>query len=97
PYRSGLAKTFSQTLSERGGKVVTTVAYEEGRPSYRGEIEQALKDKPQAIALFSYPENGVTIIRQALELGFSGKFLLADGMKAPEVERKVSAQYIKVT
>lgn len=97
PYGSGLAKTFSQSLSERGGKVVATVAYEEGRPSYRGELEQALKDKPQAIALFSYPENGVTIIRQALELGFSGKFLLADGMKAPEVVHNVGAQYLKGT
>src|SRR5262249_24209735 len=56
PYGSGLSKTFSQALSEHGGKVVATVAYEEGRPSYRGELEQALKDKPQAIALFSYPE-----------------------------------------
>jgi branched-chain amino acid transport system substrate-binding protein len=97
PYGSGLAKTFSQTLSEHGGKVVATVAYEEGRPSYRGELEQALKSKPQAIALFSYPENGVTLIRQALELGFTGKFLLADGMKAPEVVHNVGGQYLKGT
>ena len=97
PYGSGLAKTFGQTLSAQGGKVVATVAYEEGRPSYRGELEQALKDKPQAMALFSYPENGVTIIRQALELGFTGKFLLADGMKAPEVVHNVGAQYLKGT
>jgi branched-chain amino acid transport system substrate-binding protein len=97
PYGSGLSKTFGQAFSEHGGKVVVTVAYEEGRPSYRGEIEQALKDKPQAIALFSYPENGVTIIRQALELGFTGKFLLADGMKAPEVVHNVGAAYLKGT
>jgi branched-chain amino acid transport system substrate-binding protein len=97
PYGSGLSKTFSQALSEHGGKVVATVAYEEGRPSYRGELEQALKGKPQAIALFSYPENGVTLIRQALELGFTGKFLLADGMKAPEVVHNVGVQYLKGT
>jgi branched-chain amino acid transport system substrate-binding protein len=97
PYGSGLSRTFSQTLSEHGGKVVATVAYEEGRPSYRGELERALKGKPQAIALFSYPENGVTIIRQALELGFTGKFLLADGMKAPEVVHNVGGQYLKGT
>jgi len=97
PYGSGLSKTFSQAFSEHGGKVVTTVAYEEGRPSYRGELEQALKGKPQALALFSYPENGVTIIRQALELGFTGKFLLADGMKVPEVIQNVGVQYLKGT
>jgi len=39
----------------------------------------------------------VTIIRQALELGFTGKFLLADGMKAPEVVHNVGAQYLKGT
>jgi ABC-type branched-subunit amino acid transport system substrate-binding protein len=97
PYGSGLSKTFAQTLTEHGGKVVATVAYEEGRPSYRGELDQALKGKPQAIALFSYPENGVTLIRQALELGFTGKFLLADGMKAPEVVQNVGGQYLKGT
>ncbi len=97
PYGSGLAKTFQQSFSAQGGRVVATVAYEEGRPSYRGELEQALKDKPQALALFSYPENGVTIIRQALELGFTGKLLLADGMKAPEVVQNVGVQYLQGT
>jgi len=97
PYGSGLSKTFSQAFGAQGGKTLATLAYEEGRPSYRGELEQALKDKPQALALFSYPENGVTIMRQALELGFTGKFLLADGMKAPEVVQNVGAQYLQGT
>ena len=97
PYGSGLSKTFAHAFTAAGGTVPATVAYEEGRPSYRGELEQALKDAPQAIALFSYPENGVTIIRQALELGFHGKFLLADGMKAQEVVENVGVQYLKGT
>lgn len=97
PYGDGLSKNFAQAFAAAGGKVLTAVAYEEGRPSYRGEIEQALKGTPQALALFSYPENGVTIIRQALELGFTGKFLFADGMKAPEVVANVGAQYLKGT
>ena len=97
PYGVVSPRPLARALSEHGGKVVASVAYEEGRPSYRGELEQALKGKPQAIALFSYPENGVTLIRQALELGFTGKFLLADGMKAPEVVHNVGAQYLKGT
>jgi ABC-type branched-subunit amino acid transport system substrate-binding protein len=97
PYGSGLSKNFAQALQAAGGKVPATVAYEEGKPSYRGEVEQALRDKPDALAMFSYPENGVTLMRQALELGFKGKFLLADGMKAPEVVQNVGAQYLKNT
>jgi ABC-type branched-subunit amino acid transport system substrate-binding protein len=97
PYGAGLSKNFAQAFREKGGKVPATVAYEEGKPSYRGEVEQALREKPDALAMFSYPENGVTLMRQALELGFKGKFLLADGMKAPEVVKNVGAQYLKET
>jgi ABC-type branched-subunit amino acid transport system substrate-binding protein len=97
PYGVGLSKNFSQAFQALGGKVPATVAYEEGKPSYRGEVEQALRTKPDALAMFSYPENGVTLMRQALELGFQGKFLLADGMKAPEVVQNVGAQYLKNT
>jgi len=97
PYGAGLSKNFMQAFQEKGGKVPATVAYEEGKPSYRGEVEQALREKPDALAMFSYPENGVTLMRQALELGFKGKFLLADGMKAPEVVKNVGAQYLKET
>lgn len=97
PYGKGLSDNFAQAFQGHGGQVSATVAYEQGKPSYRGEIEQALKGKPDAMAMFSYPENGITIMRQALELGFSGKFLLADGMKAPEVVKDVGAQYLKGT
>jgi ABC-type branched-subunit amino acid transport system substrate-binding protein len=97
PYGAGLSKNFVQAFQAAGGKVPATVAYEEGKPSYRGEVEQALRNKPDALAMFSYPEHGVTIMRQALELGFKGKFLLADGMKAPEVVQNVGAPYLKNT
>ena len=95
PYGVGLSKNFAQAFQGIGGTVPATIAYEEGKPSYRGEVQQALQGKPDAIAMFSYPENGATLMRQALELGFKGKFLLADGMKAPEVVQNVGAQYLK--
>jgi branched-chain amino acid transport system substrate-binding protein len=97
PYGVGLSKNFAQAFQGTGGTVPATIAYEEGKPSYRGEVQQALQGKPDAIAMFSYPENGATLMRQALELGFKGKFLLADGMKAPEVVQNVGAQYLKDT
>jgi ABC-type branched-subunit amino acid transport system substrate-binding protein len=97
PYGKGLSDNFVQAFRARGGQVPATVGYEKGKPSYRGEIQKAMSGKPDAIAMFGYPENGVTIMRQALELGFTGKFLLADGMKAPEVVQNVGVQYLKGT
>lgn len=97
PYGKGLTDNFTKAFQGHGGQVPVAVAFEEGKASYRGETEKALGSKPDAVAMFSYPENGATIMRQALELGFQGKFLLADGMKAPEVVKNVGAQYLKNT
>lgn len=97
PYGKGLSDNFAQAFAAQGGAVTATVGYEKGKQSYRGEIQKAMRGHPDALAVFGYPENGVTVIRQALELGFGGKFLLADGMKAPEVVENVGTRYLAGT
>ena len=68
-----------------------------GQPSYRSELNKALKGKPDCIAVFGYPENGTTILRQAIEGGYKGEFLLADGMKEPGLIDNVGAKYLNGT
>ncbi|MFD2189501.1 ABC transporter substrate-binding protein [Pistricoccus aurantiacus] len=84
-YGKGLADSFAQAFESQGGKVGASVAYEQGQPAYRGELQQADKGNPQALVLIGYPENGQTILRQSLEGGFFQNFVLSDGMKAPEL------------
>ena len=93
-YGKGLADAFAKSFK---GKVTASLAFEEKQASYRGELQNAAKGKPEALLLISYPEDGIPILKQALEGGFFKKFVLTDGMKAPEVISSIGAQYLEGT
>lgn len=84
-YGKGLADTFEATFEALGGAVSAKVPYEENKPSYRGEVDQLLSGKPEAIVLVCYPVDGNKQIVEAVEAGFTGKFLMTDGMKGEGV------------
>ena len=94
-YGKGLAEVFKKTLEAKGGKVLAMVPYEEGKPSYRGEVEAAIKGKPDAIETIAYPVDGNKILVQAIELGYKGKFLFCDGMKGEAVAGGPASKYIE--
>ena len=84
-YGQGLAESFAEAFKERGGEISEIFAYEPGNASYRGELATAARKSPEALVLIAYPENGITILRQALEEGYFEKFIFTDGMKSPQV------------
>lgn len=84
-YGKGLAETFKSTFENLGGQVLTMVAYEENKPSYRGEVDNVLSKNPQAIVMISYPVDGNKQIVEAVEAGYQGSFLMTDGMKGEGV------------
>ena len=93
-YGEGLNDSFTQAFEAAGGTISGSVPYEPGKPSYRGELQQLASDGAEALVVIGYPENGVTILRQALEEGFFTKFVFTDGMKAPEIVEQVGAEYL---
>ena len=84
-YGKGLADTFSNTFEALGGKVLTTVPYEENKPSYRGEVTALMVGDPDAIVMISYPVDGNKVIVEAVEAGYQSAFLMPDGMKGEGV------------
>lgn len=90
-YGEGLAQSFASAFD---GTVDQSLAYEPGNASYRGELSRAAGGGAEALVLIGYPENGVTILRQALEGGHFDRFVFTDGMKAPEIIEAVGAQYL---
>lgn len=96
-YGEGLASVFKQQFEKLGGKVTAMLPYEKGKASYRGELGEASEGNPEALLLVGYPQNGITIIRQALEGGYFKRFILTDGMKAPEVVDAIGGQYLANT
>lgn len=86
-YGRGLAEAFRERfeLGVEGGEILGLIPYREGRPSYREEVEAALRWEPEAINLIAYPKEGKEIIGQLITSGHGGEFLLSDGLKGPEL------------
>jgi len=93
-YGEGLADAFRSAFEAKGGSVAESLAYEPGNASYRGELQKAASGDAEALVLIGYPENGVTILRQAVEGGHFSKFVFTDGMKAPEIIDAVGANIL---
>lgn len=96
-YGEGLTENMIQAFSIMGGKVLESVAFNPNQPTYRSEIQKAVKNKPDALLVIAYPENGVKILREAIEFELADKFLLTDGMKADEVVKNVGGKYLAGT
>ncbi|MBK1697924.1 ABC transporter substrate-binding protein [Rhodovibrio salinarum] len=96
-YGEGLAEVFKSQFEKRGGKVTTMLPYEKGKASYRGELSNAASGDPDALLLVGYPENGITILRQALEEAYFDQFIMTDGMKTPKVVEAIGGQYLANT
>jgi ABC-type branched-subunit amino acid transport system substrate-binding protein len=93
-YGEGLAQSFAKSFEKEGGKVSATLPYEPGNASYRGELAKAAAKGAEVLLLIGYPENGVTILRQALEEGYFREFVYSDGLKAPEIIEAIGAKYL---
>jgi len=92
-YGEGLADAFESAFEARGGEVVGLSGYEPGLASYRGDLGQ-VSDGESPLLLIGYPENGQTILRQALEGGHFSAFMFTDGMKSPQIVENLGAQYL---
>lgn len=94
-YGQGLAEAFEKAFSALGGRVWRMAAYEPGNASYRSDLRAVAGG--EGLLLVGYPENGTTILRQALEEGFfrPGRFLFTDGMKAPEIIAALGARALE--
>lgn len=82
PYGEGLKDVAQKTFEELGGRVLEAIPYQEGLPSYRGEVERAGRAGPQALLLIAYPEDGITITREWLESGYSRNIIVTCGLKS---------------
>lgn len=94
-YGQGLADSFKAAFEARGGTITKAVPYEPGKASYRGELSQLTSGNPEALVLIGYPENGVVILRQALEEGLFNRFIFTDGMRSPDVATQVGADRLE--
>lgn len=93
-YGLGLAEAFANGFRALGGTVTVMASYEPGNASYRGELRRVNRNNPDALVLIGYPENGQTIIRQAIEGGFFERFVFTDGLRSQEMISNIGAEFM---
>ncbi|HET7560434.1 MAG TPA: ABC transporter substrate-binding protein [Limnochordia bacterium] len=96
-YGDGLAKAFAAAFAKQGGQVTGSAAFEEKQPTYQADLDKLAKGNPDGLVLISYPESGITILKDALEGGSFSKFLFSDGMKSDDIIAAIGAQYLNGT
>jgi len=99
PYGQGLYEKFRDAFEAAGGRVIGASPYDEGNSSYRGELEAATRGElPDAMLVIGYvQQGGTTILRQAIEGGYTQRFLLTDGLKSLEIVEALGADVLEGT
>jgi len=70
-YGQGIVDAFSTKFKELGGTVTSSILYTEGQTTYRPELQQLEKGKPDVYVYSAYGKESATINRESFELGLN--------------------------
>lgn len=84
-YSKGLAKSFKETYTKLGGKVVTEQAYQAKETDFKAVLTKIKGTNPDVIFLPGYYEEVGLIVKQAKELGLNVPVLGGDGYDSPKL------------
>jgi branched-chain amino acid transport system substrate-binding protein len=76
-FGTGLADAAAAAFEAKGGRVVRRVAYTEGQPDYRADVQALLQAKPDAIIAAGYGDDSRTVFRSARTLGLDAPWYAA--------------------
>jgi len=89
-----MARLVAADLAAVGVEVAASVAINDGQPSYRGEVTEALASQPDALYLALYPAEGTAAVREWISLGGTQNMILANSLKSDEFRDNVGLQYL---
>jgi ABC-type branched-subunit amino acid transport system substrate-binding protein len=96
-YGQGLSEEFAKAFKAAGGTVLAEVPHEQVQPTYAAELRRALEGNPDVLLALSYPESANIYLTEAIEGGYTGKFLFCDGTQSIDLVQSVGAQYLNGT
>ena len=89
-----IAKLAAADFAGLGVTVTKAVAINDGQPSYRAEVTEALGDRPEALYLALYPTEGTAAVREWLSLGGTNKMIMANALKSDDFRNNVGLKYL---
>jgi ABC-type branched-subunit amino acid transport system substrate-binding protein len=93
PYGQGLSNAFAAAFEKRGGKVLAQVPHpEEVQPTYRSQIQTALKDGPELVIAVTYPAQTAAIVKEARDIFNFTSFQFTDANRSDDVLHAVGGK-----
>lgn len=89
-----MARLIAADFAAVGVEVTASVAINDGQPSYRAEVTEALSSQPEALYLALYPAEGTAAVREWISLGGTQNMILANSLKSDEFRDNVGMQYL---
>ncbi len=89
-----MARLIAADFAAVGVEVTTSVAINDGQPSFRGEVTEALASQPEALYLALYPAEGTAVVREWISLGGTQKMIMANSLKSDEFRDNVGLQFL---
>lgn len=89
-----MARLIAADFAAVGVEVTASVAVNDGQPSYRAEVTDALASQPEALYLALYPAEGTAAVREWISLGGTQNMILANSLKSDEFRDNVGLQYL---
>ncbi|MFJ7668876.1 ABC transporter substrate-binding protein [Lysinibacillus sp. NPDC097195] len=96
-YAKGLAKSFKDTISKSGGKVVKEEAYVAKDTDFRTQLTNIKSANPDFIFIPGYYEEVGLIVKQAREMGITVPLMGADGWDSPTLIELAGADALNNT
>ncbi|WP_298920786.1 ABC transporter substrate-binding protein [uncultured Roseobacter sp.] len=82
-YGKGLAVSFSESFTKKGGEVVAELPHVDGAGDYTAEVATLAASGADVLLVAGYADQGgQAIVRSALDLGAFDRFVFPDGMVA---------------
>lgn len=92
-----MARLIAADFAAVGVELTSSVAVNDGQPSYRAEVTEALASQPEALYLALYPAEGTAAVREWISLGGTQNMILANSLKSDEFRDNVGMQYLGST
>jgi len=72
PFAAPSQKRLSEVLAKGGSEMVGGVIYDKDKATFRSEIDQALKAKPDMIYLNGYTPDTTVVMKELFKAGYTG-------------------------
>ena len=84
-YSSWLGKYFVEEFTKQGGKIVNNEAFRSGELDFRAILGKVKQSNPDVLFIPTMQKEAALVMKQARDLGITGKFLGGDGWGSPDL------------